>query len=266
MEETKAKDTIPRPAHSSKKDPASKAKTLTTLNRYAEITFEWTGGCKLTCSFLDTYIWHFVRNNSIGKQMGKSDWIHMSMGWNRCATSKSPKPLPNEIQSVASSSTWRQMVMQRTKKVHNQKVGKKRKRQANSCKKRQANCKKAQSDSAPSFWIRLNLKKSKRELSPAHIKRGYSGPGHMGGFVVVSLCDAWGLPQFSNMLHWLKTMAEAYVWRPLCLIMHDIMLKICTVCKKEVSCICCMYKIFVCTKCYVQKNICVYKKIFYLIF
>ena len=80
MEETKAKDTIPRPAHSSKKDPASKAKTLTTLNRYAEITLEWTGGCKLTCSFLDTYIWHFVRNNSIGKQMGKSDWIHMSMG------------------------------------------------------------------------------------------------------------------------------------------------------------------------------------------
>jgi len=49
MEETKAKDTIPRPAHSSKKDPASKAKTLTTLNRYAEITFEWTGGCKMTC-------------------------------------------------------------------------------------------------------------------------------------------------------------------------------------------------------------------------
>ena len=94
------------------------------------------------------------------------------------------------------------------KKVHNQKVGKKRKRQANSCKKRQANCKKAQSDSAPSFWIRLNLKKSKRELSPAHIKRGYSGPGHMGGFVVVSLCDAWGLPQFSKMLHWLKTMFE----------------------------------------------------------
>ena len=46
MEETKAKDTIPRPAHSSKKDPASKAKTLTTLNRYAEITFEWTSGCK----------------------------------------------------------------------------------------------------------------------------------------------------------------------------------------------------------------------------
>ena len=37
-------------------------------------------------------------------------------GWNGCATSKSPKPLPNEIQSVASSSTWRQMVVQRTKK------------------------------------------------------------------------------------------------------------------------------------------------------
>ena len=154
-------------------------------------------------------------------------------GWNGCATSKSPNPLPNEIQSVASSSTWRQMVIQRTKKVHNQKVGKKRKRQANSCKKRQANCKKAQSDSAPSFWIRLNLKKSKRELSPAHIKRGYSGPGHMGGFVVVSLCDAWGLPQFSNMLHWLKPMVEDYVWRPLCLIMHDFMLKMCTVYKKR---------------------------------
>ena len=36
----KAEDTIPRPAYSSKKDPASKAKTLTILNRYAEITFE----------------------------------------------------------------------------------------------------------------------------------------------------------------------------------------------------------------------------------
>ena len=35
------------------KDPASKtkAKTLTILNRSrgAEITFEWTGGCKMTC-------------------------------------------------------------------------------------------------------------------------------------------------------------------------------------------------------------------------
>ena len=156
------------------------------------------------------------------------------------------------------------------KKVHNQRVGKKCKQQANSCISDKRTAKKAQkthnqkqkkSDSAPSFWIRLNLKKSKRELSPAHIKRGYSGPGHLGGFVVVSLCDAWGLPQFSKMLHWLKTMAEDHVWRPLCLIMHDIMLKICTVCKKEVSCICCMYKIFVCTKLYVQRNICVYKNI-----
>ena len=94
------------------------------------------------------------------------------------------------------------------KKVHNQRVGKKRKRQANSCKSDKRTAKKAQSNSAPSFWIRLNLKKSKRELSPAHIKRGYSGPGHLGGVVVVSLCDAWGLPQFSNMLHWLKTMIE----------------------------------------------------------
>jgi len=80
MKEAKIRGYNSSPAYSSKKDPASKAKTLTTLNRYAEITFEWTGGCKLTCSFLDTYIWHFVRNNSIGKLMGKSDWIHMSMG------------------------------------------------------------------------------------------------------------------------------------------------------------------------------------------
>jgi len=76
------------------------------------------------------------------------------------------------------------------KKVHNQRVGKKRKRQANSCKSDKRTAKKAQkthnqkqkkSDSVPSFWIMLNLKKSKRELSPAHIKRGYSGPGHLGG-------------------------------------------------------------------------------------
>ena len=50
-----------------------KGKTLTILNRCAENPEEfvnkWTGGCKLTCSFLDTYIWHILRNNSIGKQM-----------------------------------------------------------------------------------------------------------------------------------------------------------------------------------------------------
>ena len=150
------------------------------------------------------------------------------------------------------------------KKVHNQRVGKKRKRQANSCKKRQANCKKAQSNSAPSFWIRLNLKKSKRELSPAHIKRGYSGPAHMGGFVVVSLCDAWGLPQFSKMLHWLKTMAEDHVWRPLCLIMHDFMLKMCTVCKKRSQ----LHMLYVqkCVQNSMYKKILVCTNIFYLIF
>ena len=137
------------------------------------------------------------------------------------------------------------------KKVHNQRVGKKRKRQANSCKSDKRTAKKAQkthnqkqkkSDSVPSFWTMLNLKKSKRELSPAHIKRGYSGPGHLGGFVVVSLCDAWGLPQFSNMLHWLKTMIEDLY--ALSCMMYSI--------KKEVTCICCTYKIFVCTKFYVQ--------------
>ena len=54
-----------------------------------------------------------------------------------------------------------------------------------------------------------------------------------GGVCSSGLCDSWGLPQFSNMLHWLKTMFEDYVWRPLCLIMHDFMLKMCTVCKKR---------------------------------
>ena len=33
---------------------------------------KWTDGCKLTWSLLDTYIWHILRNNSIGKQMSKN--------------------------------------------------------------------------------------------------------------------------------------------------------------------------------------------------
>ena len=140
-------------------------------------------------------------------------------GWNRCATSKSPKPLPNEIQRNSKCGKLFNLKADggtTNKKVHNQRVGKKRKRQANSCKSNKRTAKKAQ-------------KEHSRELSPAQIKRGCSGPGHMGRFVVVSLCDAWGLPQFSNVLHWLKTMVEDYVWRLLCLIMHDIMLKMCTV-------------------------------------
>ena len=210
MEETKAKDTIPRPAHSSKKDPASKAKTLTTLNRYAEITFEWTGGCKLTCSFLDTYIWHFVRNNSIGKQMGKFDWIHMSMGWNRCATSTSPKPLPNEIQSVASSSTWRQMVIQRTKKVHNQKVGKKRKRQANSCKKQQANCKKSAIGFSSIVLDKTKSEKEQKRTLPSAHKAWLLRTRTHGG--VCSSEPMWCLGAPSILKN--ATLAEDNGWRP----------------------------------------------------
>ena len=93
-------------------------KTLTILNRSrcAEITFEWTGGCKMTCWQLDTYIWHFLEKQ-FHRNIKWVIWLDTYVqGWNRCATSKSPKPLPNEIQSVASSSTWRQMVVQRTKK------------------------------------------------------------------------------------------------------------------------------------------------------
>ena len=37
----------------------------------------------------------------------------------------------------------------------------------------------------------------KWEISLVHYKRGYSGPGMLGEFVVVCLCDIWGLPQFS---------------------------------------------------------------------
>ena len=145
------------------KDPASKtkAKTLTILNRsrYAEITFEWTGGCKMTCWQLDTYIWHFLEKQ-FHRNIKWVIWLDTYVqGWNGCATSKSPKPLPNEIQSVASSSTWRQMVVQRTKKVHNQRVGKKRKRQANSCKSDKRTAKKAQKSSQPNSrrnWIQLH--------------------------------------------------------------------------------------------------------------
>ena len=94
------------------KDPASitKAKTLTILNRCAENPFEWTGGCTLTPT--SGISWETIPS--------ENKWViwldTYVQGWNGCATSKSPKPLPNEIQSVASSSTWRQMVVQRTKK------------------------------------------------------------------------------------------------------------------------------------------------------
>ena len=53
-------------------------------------------------------------------------------------------------------------------------------------------------------------KEQKRTLPSAH-KAWLLRTRTHGGFVVVSLCDAWGLPQFSKMLHWLKTMAEDYV-------------------------------------------------------
>ena len=84
-------------------------------------------------------------------------------------------------------------------------------------------------------------KEQKRTLPSAH-KAWLLRTRTLGGFVVVSLCDAWGLPQFSNMLDWLKTMIED-LYALLCM-MYSI--------KKEVTCICCMYKIFVCTKFYVQ--------------
>ena len=70
----------------------------------------------MTCWQLDTYIWHFLEKQ-FHRNIKWVIWLDTYVqGWNRCATSKSPKPLPNEIQSVASSSTWRQMVVQRTKK------------------------------------------------------------------------------------------------------------------------------------------------------
>ena len=85
-------------------------------------------------------------------------------------------------------------------------------------------------------------KEQKRTLPSAH-KAWLLRTRTLGGVVVVSLCDAWGLPQFSNMLHWLKTMIEDLY--ALSCMMYSIL-------KKEVICICCMYKIFVCTKFYVQ--------------
>ena len=147
----------------------------------------------MTCWQLDTYIWHFLEKQ-FHRNIKWVIWLDTYVqGWNRCATSKSPKPLPNEIQRNSKCSKLFNLKADggtTNKKVHNQRVGKKRKRQANSCKSDKRTAKKAQkthnqkqkkSDSVPSFWTMLNLKKSKRELSPAHIKRGYSGPGHLGG-------------------------------------------------------------------------------------
>ena len=47
----------------------------------------------------------------------------------------------------------------------------------------------------------------KRTLPSAH-KAWLLRTRTHGGFVVMSLCEAWGLRQLSNMLHWLKTMFE----------------------------------------------------------
>jgi len=172
-------------------------------------------------------------------------------GWNGCATSKSPKPLPNEIQSVASSSTWRQMVIQRTKKFTTKEL------------------EKSASDKRTAVKATSELQSAKRALKrtlPSAHKAWLLRTRTHGG--VCSSEPMWCLGAPSILKH--ATLAEDNVWRQ-CLktMFEDLYALSCTtLCwkcvqyvKKEVNCICCMYKIFVCTKFYVQKNTCVYKNI-----
>ena len=160
--------------------------------------------------------WH-LHLASLEKQFHrKNKWViwldTYVQGWNVGATPKSPKPLPNEIQSVASSSTWRQMVIQRTKKVHNQKVGKKRKRQANSCKKRQANCKKSAIGFSSIILDKTKSEKEQKRTLPSAHKAWLLKTRTHGG--VCSSEPMWCLGAPSILKH--ATLAEDNGWR-LCL-------------------------------------------------
>jgi len=216
-------------------------KNLNNTQQMCQITFEWTGGCKMTCWQLDTYIWHLLRNNSIGKQMGNLIGYICPEMKQMCnfEISQTPTQWNSKCSKLFNLKTDGGTT---NKKVHNQM---------------------AEAIGLSSIVLDKteSEKEQKRTLPSAHKAWLLRTRTHGG---VCSSEPMWCLGAPSILKN--ATLAEDYVWRPLCLIMHDIMLKICTVCKKEVSCICCMYKIFVCTKCYVQKNICVYKKIFYLIF
>ena len=82
------------------------------------------------------------------------------------------------------------------------------------------------------------------EISLAHIKRGYSGPGNAGGVcssVAYVISESFLNSQtcYTGWRQWLKTFMPYHAWH-----FAETMYSI----KKEVICICCMYKIFVCTK------------------
>ena len=125
-----------------------------------------------------------------------SDWLKWESGTSVLKFEKATHTFStNKNSVVANSSTWSHMVVRRTKTVHFQSkksVGffggykqTKRKRKANAIEEQQR-------------YTKLPLK---WEISLVHYKRGYSGPGMLGEFVVVCLCDIWGLPQFSNVCY-----------------------------------------------------------------